>query len=84
MTALYIAVRFIDKQFIDMTGFVNCCGGDTDTIGAMAGAIWGARNGVDNLPNEHLEVLEQSSQIKDLANQLYEIALSKTGHAKGT
>ena len=84
VTALYIAVRFMDNQFIDMADFINCCAGDTDTIGAMAGAIWGARNGVDNLPNELLEVLEQSSQIKGLANQLYEIALSKTDHAKGT
>ncbi len=84
VTALYIAVRFMDNQFVDMTDFISCCAGDTDTIGAMAGAIWGARNGVDNLPNELLDVIEQSSKIKGLANQLYGFALSRTDHVKDT
>jgi len=34
------------------------CGGDTDTTGAMAGAIAGARFGADAIPARWIEALE--------------------------
>ncbi len=40
VTAVYIAVRFMRSSFEKMHYFVVDCGGDVDTIGAMAGAIW--------------------------------------------
>ena len=45
VTAIYLAARFLAKPFLDLQQFVTACGGDVDTIGAMAGAIWGAANG---------------------------------------
>src|SRR5262249_21341895 len=63
ITALYIALRFLDVNFEDMVRFVCDCGGDTDTIAAMAGAIWGASNGSANLPAHHLAKLEQHARI---------------------
>ncbi|PKL47323.1 MAG: hypothetical protein CVV42_13405 [Candidatus Riflebacteria bacterium HGW-Riflebacteria-2] len=55
VTALYIALRFIDNSFADMLNFVVACGGDVDTIGAMAGALWGSYNGHDGLPDIKIE-----------------------------
>lgn len=66
-TALYIALRHLDVPFGDMMDFVIECGGDTDTIGAMAGALWGICNGPDGLPDI---ALEERSRILGVAERL--------------
>ncbi|VAX18870.1 ADP-ribosylation/Crystallin J1 [hydrothermal vent metagenome] len=51
-------------------------GGDTDTIGAMTGALAGARLGVDAIPAEWLDALENGEKGRDyvmeLGRRLYE------------
>ena len=54
-----------------MVNVITKLGGDADTIGAMAGAIWGAANGATKLPAESLSKLEQRERLTDLAGQLY-------------
>jgi poly(ADP-ribose) glycohydrolase ARH3 len=71
VTALYIAARHIDLPFSDMLKFVIQCSGDTDTIGAMAGAIWGAYNGLDGLSRADREKLESAVRIEQLSKKLY-------------
>ena len=41
ITAIYLALRYREKPFIDLLNTVKKLGGDTDTIAAMSGAIWG-------------------------------------------
>jgi len=53
-------------------GFVIACGGDTDTIGAMAGGIWGARRGAAALPEEPLARLEQRDRLQAAARAVWE------------
>ena len=48
-------------------------GGDTDTIGAMTGAIAGAYLGVDAIPNQWRDKLENRSYIVELAEKLWEL-----------
>jgi len=52
-------------------------GGDTDTIGAMTGAINGAYYGEGAIPTEWVEKLEEGekgkSYIKRLAEELYHL-----------
>lgn len=72
VTALYIASRYIDRPFADMLNFIQQCSGDTDTIGAMAGAIWGARNGLNGLNRSDVETVESASLIEQLSERLYE------------
>lgn len=48
-------------------------GGDTDTIAAMAGAISGAYRGVDAIPVEWQEKLENRGYILDLADRLWQM-----------
>jgi len=59
--------------------FENCLfcsilnGGDRDTLGAMAGAISGAFLGVEALPHDWLQKLENRAHIQALAIKLMEI-----------
>lgn len=60
--------------FEEAVSFAVRCGGDTDTIGAMAGAIAGARDGVAAIPARWLDALEDGhkgrSHVESLAEQL--------------
>ncbi len=71
VTALFLALRFLQRPFGELQGFVAACGGDVDTIGAMAGAIWGAANGAAALPRALLLRLEQRERISDTARRLH-------------
>jgi poly(ADP-ribose) glycohydrolase ARH3 len=70
VTAVYIAARFMRSSFEKMHDFVIDCGGDVDTIGAMAGAIWGAANGARELPSRQLAKLEQRERLAGVAAAL--------------
>jgi poly(ADP-ribose) glycohydrolase ARH3 len=56
-------------------------GGDTDTIGAMAGAVAGAYHGAEALPQRWTRVLEEGDKGKayviELADRLLELATSE-------
>lgn len=71
VTALYVALRFLDAPFGDMLSYVATCRGDVDTIGAMAGAIWGSRNGDGALPPAALANLEDADRIRKVALALH-------------
>ena len=55
-------------------------GGDTDTIGAMTGAISGAYLGIHSIPDRWKEKLENRSSIEDLAERLWEIKAALLAH----
>lgn len=75
VTSLYLGLRFIPKPFSSLHKFVAKCGGDTDTIGSMSGAIWGAANGAAALPEELLQRLEQREKLEGIANALYRASI---------
>ena len=45
-------------------------GGDTDTIGAIAGAVAGARFGASQLPDRWLTAIDEVDKLDSLAEQL--------------
>ncbi|AXR79922.1 ADP-ribosylglycohydrolase family protein [Natrarchaeobaculum sulfurireducens] len=49
-------------------------GGDTDTIGAIAGAVAGARFGASRLPDRWLSAIDETDNIESLAVDLVEVA----------
>jgi poly(ADP-ribose) glycohydrolase ARH3 len=73
-TAIYAVVAHPD--FESSVEFAVRCGGDADTIGAMAGAIAGARDGADAIPGRWLDALEEGargrSHVQRLALELAE------------
>jgi ADP-ribosylglycohydrolase len=77
VTALYLAMRFLDKAFLDMHNFIIQCRGDVDTIAAMAGGIWGAANGLGALPHQKLQLLEDRERLIKLAGELGRAAAFK-------
>ncbi|WP_338742310.1 ADP-ribosylglycohydrolase family protein [Haloplanus salilacus] len=49
-------------------------GGDTDTIGAITGAVAGARFGASQLPDRWLGAIDETDELETLAEQLVEVA----------
>ena len=68
-TAVLAFLAFPDRP-LDALTFAVCCGGDTDTIAAMTGAMAGARRGASALPGALLSRLEDAEHIARLAEAL--------------
>ena len=73
VTSIYIALNFLSGSYAEIIGFIKRCSGDTDTIAAMAGAIWGAYNGVDKVDHPEMPRLESINEIEALAENIYQI-----------
>ncbi len=77
ITAVYIALAFRDRSFSELLKFLIKLRGDVDTIAAMACAVWGAARGLEALPKDQLEQLEQYERLKALAQSLAETASNR-------
>ena len=70
--AIYAAVAHASVE--EAITFAVRCGGDADTIGAMAGAIAGASGGASAIPDRWLDALEQDpkgrSYVEALADEI--------------
>jgi poly(ADP-ribose) glycohydrolase ARH3 len=75
--SILIGMYFRTHPIRNLLGYVNKCKGDTDTIGAMSGSIWGAYNGIEHIPTKEIESIEGHSVLLDLAASLYEKASNK-------
>ncbi len=49
-------------------------GGDTDTIGAITGAVAGARFGASGLPDRWIEMIDEADELDALTQELREMA----------
>jgi poly(ADP-ribose) glycohydrolase ARH3 len=67
--ALFAVIRHPDSFADAVLGGISM-GGDTDTIGAMAGAVAGARFGIKGIPREWLANLENGVEGKDFVVSL--------------
>jgi ADP-ribosyl-[dinitrogen reductase] hydrolase len=47
-------------------------GGDADTLGAVAGAVAGARFGASSLPPAWLDAIDETDELRDLARELFQ------------
>jgi len=62
------------KDFASAILYAVSLGGDTDTIASMAGAISGAYLGIEAIPQEWQEHLENRDYILNLADRLWHVA----------
>jgi len=67
VTAFSIGLALREAPFARLLAYIREVGGDTDTIGAMAGAVWGAACGYRQLPENLLKRLELRQFLEDLA-----------------
>lgn len=70
ITAIYFAFKYLNEPFELLLNVICQLGGDTDTIAAMAGALWGAHNGCSTL-GHLIKAVEGHALISDLAIQLH-------------
>ncbi|MCI5159896.1 MAG: ADP-ribosylglycohydrolase family protein, partial [Candidatus Electrothrix sp. AUS1_2] len=75
VTAFSIGIALREAPFHHLLSYIREVGGDTDTIGAMAGAIWGAACGYRRLPDELLKQLEQRRYLEKLAHRFADAAV---------
>ena len=66
--AIYSAAAYESAEAA--INFAVRCGGDTDTIGAMAGAIAAARTGASAIPSRWLDALEEGPKGRDHVKRL--------------
>jgi ADP-ribosyl-[dinitrogen reductase] hydrolase len=73
-TGLYHALTADDAE----TAVVNAVneGGDTDTIGAVAGAVAGARFGASALPDRWRESIDEASRLRKLGYMLFSLDIA--------
>ena len=70
VTAVYVGARFLNRSFEELLAFARACGGDVDSIGAMAGAAWGAANGAEQLSDRSVRGIEQRFRLEEIAQAL--------------
>ncbi|MXY54311.1 MAG: hypothetical protein F4Y86_17520 [Gammaproteobacteria bacterium] len=72
LAALYAFLKF-PTDYIATIDITLRIGGDVDTIGAIAGAISGAHNGLAAIPSDLVKGVKDSAEILDLGRRLFEI-----------
>jgi len=77
LCSLYFFLRTPDRFFKSVTGAIGA-GGDTDTVGAITGAISGSFNGISSIPQILVETLRDSKDIRALIDQFYDTTVSRT------
>ena len=71
ISAVYFAIQFKNHRLDQMLHPIFKLGGDTDTIGSMAGSIWGAINGLNKIRRIELDRIEKIDWILNLGEKLY-------------
>jgi len=71
-TAIYCFAKH-HESYAKAVLYAISLGGDTDTIGAMTGAIAGAYHGIENIPDAWTQKLEKRDYIEKLASELWKL-----------
>jgi poly(ADP-ribose) glycohydrolase ARH3 len=83
VTAIYFALKYRNQSYEMMLAQIFKLGGDTDTMGAMAGAIWGAFNGSDIIDKNMIQYVENSEKIIEISERLYAVSSNQNLELKG-
>jgi ADP-ribosylglycohydrolase len=71
MIMAYDAVLDCDGKWEKLIVYAILHSGDSDTIGAVAGGLYGAVYGMGDVPLHMLEHLERKKEIEKLARDIY-------------
>lgn len=70
---LAVAAVLDARSFEDVLADVVRIGGDTDTNGAIAGGLLGARDGIENIPERWLEKLQFRREFEEVAMRILQL-----------
>ena len=70
--SLYCSLKFPREFKKGVLAAVNHSG-DSDSTGAITGSILGALNGIEGIPDKWVREIEDSEEIKRIAEEMYEI-----------
>jgi ADP-ribosylglycohydrolase len=70
---LSVAALLDPRSFEDVLVDVVRSGGDTDTNGAIAGGLLGARDGIEQIPERWLEKLQFRQEFEDIAIRILQL-----------
>lgn len=71
MIIAYDALLSAEDSWEDLVVKSALHGGDSDTTGAIAGALWGALYGFYKVPEVNFKNLEYKDRLENVAQQLY-------------
>lgn len=71
--------RSFESVIVDVVSL----GGDTDTNGAIAGGLLGARDGIESIPKRWLDKLQFRNEFQEIATSLV-LKSQSTKHGKGS
>lgn len=74
VTSLFVGLSHSKLPFDELIDTVNRLRGDTDTIAAMAGSIWGALRGIEEIPSRYQHDLEDELLVRKTAADLLDLA----------
>lgn len=77
VTAIYFALSYRDQELPRLFQQIIQIGGDTDTICAMSGALWGAFNGKKRIGAQITQNVEGVQQVLESARLLYLFSSTK-------
>ncbi|RAO73337.1 uncharacterized protein BHQ10_009349 [Talaromyces amestolkiae] len=70
---LAIAALLDSRSFEEVLVDVVRIGGDSDTNGAIAGGLLGARDGIENIPERWLEKLQFRKEFEDMTKRILQL-----------
>ncbi len=70
--SIYLGFRYREADFAELMESANRGGGDTDTIAAMAGALWGASRGNSAFDSSFLNNTEAVEEMRSMMMRLRE------------
>jgi len=76
-TAIYCFAKH-HESYAKAVLYAISLGGDTDTIGAMTGAIAGAYHGIEVIPSVWVQKLERRDYIERLADELWKLKMGSS------
>lgn len=71
----YIALLDCDGIWEKLVYYSMLHGGDSDTVGAIAGGFYGAVYGMDDVPDNLLKYLEMKKELIEMSEKIYKLSI---------
>lgn len=81
LAALFCVLKHPDSWSGAVTTAIRL-GGDVDTLGAIVGALAGARDGLEAIPHNLVSTVQHSSQLQALARRYHSVMADQSRRSR--